>query len=122
MSNNPWRTIALLLTCIWVLSFVMILDYEKEFREYSYSYESLLDDYHKLQKENEDIKKFEKDVFEVEMKKIDEYIAWKESLTAVHKASIPEIEITDEDRREFWKNYFICQLEKEGKNGDCSGD
>lgn len=104
-----WQIITVVLTAVCVVCCYVFLDYDKKFAEQEFAYQSLLEDYHELEKEKEIIETAHRDLLVSEFKKIDEYIEWKEGLTALHKVSIPKITISDRDRQEFWQNYFWVQ-------------
>lgn len=101
-----WQIITVVLTLVCVTCCYVFIDYEKKYTDQEIAYQSLLEDYLELEKEKSKIETENKEMILSELERIDEYIEWKEGLTALHKISIPKIKISDEDRQEFWKNYF----------------
>lgn len=104
-----WQMLVVVLTLVCIGCCFAFGEYEKKLDEQEVAYQALLDDYFKLAKEKEIVETAHKDLLISEFKKIDEYIEWKEGLTALHKISIPKITISDEDRQKFWQNYFWVQ-------------
>lgn len=107
--NDLWKFTTIGLSLIVIGCFCSFVYYEREIEDEIIAYQSLLEDYKNLEKEKEITETAYKDVIINELKKVDAYIAWKDSLTTIHKQNIPDIEITDEDRQKFWENYFLCQ-------------
>lgn len=104
-----WQVLTTTLLLMCVCCYCAFVDYERIIKDDNIAYDILLEEYKTLERENEVLKTAYKDMLVNELKQIDEYIAWKETLTALHKISIPDIKITDEQRQEFWDNYFFCQ-------------
>lgn len=104
-----WQMMTIVLTIVCVVCCCVFVDYEKKYVDQEVAYQSLLEDYHELEKEKNKIESEHKEMLLSEFEKIDEYIEWKEGLTALHKISIPKIKISDKDRQEFWQNYFWVQ-------------
>ena len=104
-----WQTVTAILTLTCFVCCFEFIEYENKLKEQEFAYQSLLEDYKKLEEEKEAAETVNRKMILEEFQKIDEYIYWKEGLTALHKIAIPNITISDEDRQEFWQEYFICQ-------------
>lgn len=108
-----WIVLSAVLFCFCVASFLTLIEYDRQMKSLQLDYEILEEEYKSIELENELIKTAYKDLLINELKKVDDYIAWKEGLTALHKIDIPVVVITDEERQEFWNNYFLCTTSEE---------
>ena len=104
-----WQITTVILTLVCICCFSAFVDYENKIKTCEEAYASLLQDYRKLEEDNEITRTAYRDVLASEFIKIDEYISWKETLTALHKIPTIKINITDEERQKFWDDYFMCQ-------------